>query len=90
MNSARDELHLLYLGLFLVGGLCTGAGILNLYWSFGRETGTLNSDHATVGFSGMDDIQLLQAADFSIPLVVVGFCCLVIANATAWKETDGY
>jgi hypothetical protein len=90
MTTERDEIHPLYLALFLFGGLCTGTGIMNLYFSFGRPDGALNGAFAVTGFSGLDDIQLLDAADFSIPLVVVGVCCLIIGSAWAWKETDGY
>ncbi len=89
-ETARDELHLLHLGLFIIGGLCTGTGIINLYWSFGWEGGPVNTNLSAVGSSAMDNISLLPAADFSIPLVVIGVFCLILANATAWKETDGY
>lgn len=88
--TTRDELHPLYLALFLIGGLCTGTGLLNLYWSFGWEGGDVNGNLAAVGNTAIDNVSLLPAADFAIPLVAVGVLCLVIANATAWKETDGY
>ncbi len=88
--------HPMHLGLYIAGGLMLGAGILNLYWSFGwdpannGERAALNSGMAGVGFSALDNISLLPRADFSIPLVVMGLCMLIIANATAWKETGGY
>lgn len=88
--TARDDVHPLHLGLFLVGGLCTGFGILSLAWSFGYEGGPVNQHLGEVGYTAMDNLSLLPAADYSIFLLVVGVCCLVIANATAWKETDGY
>ena len=90
------ENNTMHLALYVLGALCLGAGILNLYWSFGWDPTNegvrhaLNSDFTGVGFTGLDNITLLPRADFSIPLVVVGICCLVIANATAWKETGGY
>ena len=86
----RDELHPLHLALFLIGGLCTGTGILNLYWSFGWPGGVLNGDFKTIGFDGIDNIAILPTADLAIPLLVVGVACVVMGTATAWKETDGY
>ena len=86
----RDSGNPFFTALYLTGGLCTGAGIISLYWSFGWPGGPLNGDLRQVGFSGIDNIELLSLGDFSIPSVVVGICCLVLANALAWKETDGY
>jgi hypothetical protein len=89
--EARDELHPLYLSLFLIGGACVATGILNLYWSFGYEGGSVSEHISEVGFTALDNVAWpLQNAQFSIPLVVVGLLCLVFANATAWKDTDGY
>jgi hypothetical protein len=86
--------HPLHLVLYLFGGLCLGSGILSLYWSFGHSDPAgripMNTDFARVGWSALDNIAPLAAADFSIPLVVVGAVCLIIGNATAWKETGGY
>jgi len=79
-----------YVALFLVGGLCTGSGILSLYWSVGWDGGPLNSNFAEVGFTGIDNIALLGMADFGIPLLAAGILFLVLANAFAWKETKGY
>lgn len=94
MTTSRDELHPIYLALFIIGGLCTGTGILNLWWSFGYADAPLTDNVSMhldkIGNTALDNIGLLETADFSIPLVIVGVACLVIANATAWKETDGY
>ena len=76
--------------LYLVGGGCLGSGLLFLYWSFGWESGPLNSDFAAIGFSGLDNIAFLDSSNFSIGLVICGLLCLVVANMDAWKETDGY
>ncbi len=88
--ASRDELHPLYIGLFLVGGLGTGFGILNLYWSFGWPGGDFNSNLSAIGYSALDNLDTLDAAYYAIPSLVAGLCCLILANATAWKETDGY
>lgn len=76
--------------LFLLGGLCLGAGLLTLYWSFGWPGGPLNSNFALVGFNGLDNITALDPSDYSIPLVVVGLSCLIFGNSIAWRYTGGY
>ena len=90
MADSREESHPLHMALLLLGGLCLGTGILNLYYSFGWHGGDMNSDFAQVGFSGLDNIALKPTAEFAIPLVVIGALCMIFANATAWQETDGY
>jgi hypothetical protein len=95
--AARNDLTQ-YIALFLVGGLCTGAGVVNLYYCFGSDADSatdfahqgMNTNLAQVGFSAMDNLRALPAAEFSLPLIIVGVACLVLANANAWKETDGY
>jgi len=79
-----------HFALYILGGLCVGAGLLSLYWSFGWAGGTLNSNYAVIGFSGLDNISALDPSDYSIPLVVIGICCLVYGNAIAWRYTGGY
>ena len=88
--EAREDVPYLYIGLFIVGGLCVATGIVNLYDAFGVPEGAMNRNLNVVGFTALDNLDLLPSADFAIPFVLVGLCCLVIANVTAWKETDGY
>lgn len=88
--ETREDVPYLYIGLFVVGGLCVATGIIHLYYSFGFSDGPLNQHIDKVGFTGLDNLALQPSGDFAIPFVLVGLCCLVIANATAWKETDGY
>jgi hypothetical protein len=83
-------LHPLHLFLYLLGGGAVGTGLILLYGAFGWPQGSLNSDFAGVGFSGLDDIQLLSGAEIAVALIVVGIVCLVFGNATAWRETGGY
>lgn len=90
MSEPKSELHAFHLALLIFGGLCAGFGVVNLYYSFGWAGGDLNSNHALVGFSGLDNIGLLPSSSLAIPAVVIGALCMIIANATAWKETDGY
>lgn len=84
------ELHPMHFGLLLFGGLCFGTGVINLYYAFGWPGGDMNTDFSQIGFSGIDNIELLPPGDLALPLIAIGGLCLVIANATAWKETDGY
>ncbi len=86
----RDHGTPAYLALYVVGGLCTGAGILSMAFSLGWEGGDLNTNFEEVGFSAVDNLSLLPLADFAIPILVCGIVLLVMANAFSWKETDGY
>ena len=73
-----------------LGGLLLGFGIVNLYYSFGWDGGPMGQNFQGVGFSGVDNIGLLPAADYSIPMVVMGIMVLVALNAVAWRHTGGY
>lgn len=88
--EAREDVPYLYIGLFIAGGLCVGTGIVNLYYAAGLPEGDINGHLDVVGFTALDNITRFPSASFALPLVLVGVCCLVIANITAWKETDGY
>lgn len=89
--TAEDaEGTIVYLVGLLSGGLILGFGIRSLYYSFGVPGNCLNCDVARIGFSGLDDIQLLPAADYSIGLVVAGVLVMVALNAVAWRRTGGY
>jgi len=89
-KNSEDEVHFLHLGLFLIGGLFTGSGLLSLYWAVGYAPGGLNEHLQQVGFNGVDNITTFGSASLSLALVVSGIMCLVIGNATAWRETGGY
>ena len=73
-----------------IGGLLLGTGIVNLYYSFGWDEGPMGQDFSGVGFSGVDNIGLLPAAEYSVPLIVMGVMILVGLNANAWRHTGGY
>jgi len=90
-KSGEQEGNLAYLVGLLTGGLILGFGILSLYWSFGWRTDScLNCDITSVGYTGMDNLSTLPAADYSIGMVVFGVLILVVLNARAWKVTGGY
>lgn len=89
-DAPPEKTHAIYLALYVLGGLCIGTGLVNLYFSFGDPAGPLNSDFAHVGFTGLDNIVPLPPSDFAVPLVVIGILCMIYGNATAWKQTGGY
>ena len=91
LSSTDREGSLVYLVGLLSGGLILAFGIRSLYWSFGwAAEECLNCDLAGVGSSGVDNLGLLPAADYSIGLVVAGVLVLVVLNAGAWRRTGGY
>lgn len=89
-TSTTEESSMLYTFGLLGGGLTLGFGIVSLYWSFGVPGTAINQDFALVGFSAIDNLRLLDAADYSIGLVVLGVLIMVLLNAIAWKRTGGY
>lgn len=92
MTTETDDTEgtLVYLVGLIAGGLVLGFGVVSLYFSFGWPETCLNCDLAQVGFTGIDNIKLLPAADYSIGLVVLGVLVLVALNAVAWRRTGGY
>jgi hypothetical protein len=98
-NEVKDtDSTLTHLILLIVGGISTGAGLINLYYSFGWAQGydssnariPMNTDLDTLGFTGLDNIYLLSSSSLAFPLVFVGVAMMVMANATAWRQTGGY
>ena len=82
--------NLWYLFGLLGGGLILGFGIMWLPWSFGWKEGCLNCDLGGTGFTGLDNLSPLPAADYSLGMVVFGVLTLVALNAGAWRRTGGY
>ncbi len=93
---ANEDGNIVYLFGLIGAGVLLGTGIVGLFYSFGFDAGQesyrtpLNTDFAQVGFSGLDNIGLLTAGEFSIGLVVAGLLIMVVLNASAWKSTGGY
>jgi hypothetical protein len=91
LHTSDREGSLVYLVGLLAGGLILAFGLRSLYWSFGWSGAEcLNCDLSSVGSSGVDNLGLLPAADYSIGLVVAGVLVLVVLNAGAWRRTGGY
>lgn len=94
-----DSANLVHLGLIIGGGLSVGVGILNLYWGFGHVPAgvsesaqriAFSDDFTAVGFSGLDNINILSSAHIAVPLIALGLVMMIGANATAWRRTGGY
>lgn len=89
-KTTEGEGSLVYLVGLLIGGLTLGFGIRSLYWSFGVPDTALNQDLAGMGFTGLDNLSLLPAANYSIGMIVLGVIVMVALNNFAWRYTDGY
>ncbi len=72
------------------GGLLLGFGLVLLWYSFGIPEGAMANHLGSLGSSGLDDITMLGAADFSIGMIVAGALTMVAFNAFAWRDTGGY
>ncbi len=90
-TSRETDGNPLYTFGLLAGGLLLGAGIMRLPYSFGwEEKNCLNCDFEGIGYSALDNLGTLPAADYSLGMVVAGFLLLVVINANAWRRTGGY
>jgi len=90
-HSAENEIGNLKYALGLPGaGICLGFGAVLLWYSFGAPVGLMANNLDTIGFSGLDNVTLLDAADFSIGMIVVGALIMIFLNAGAWRDTNGY
>lgn len=89
-ESKPSEGNILYTLGLPGGGLLLGFGVLLLYYSFGYEAGNMADNLSKIGASGVDNLSLLDAADYSIGMVVAGAVFMIFLNAGAWKHTGGY
>lgn len=89
-ESKASDGNLLYILGLPGGGLLLGFGVLLLYYSFGYEGGNMADHLNELGASGVDQLALLDAADYSIGMVVAGAVFMIFLNAGAWKHTGGY
>ena len=76
--------------LLLVGGLLVGLGVVNLYFAFGHPDSDLNGNAKIMGFTAIDNIQILPPAGIAFALIAAGAGTLVFLNARAWRYTAGY
>ncbi|HHO52550.1 MAG TPA: hypothetical protein ENK18_17200 [Deltaproteobacteria bacterium] len=90
-SPQQSDGNILHLVGLLVGGLILSFGIMGLPWSFGwADHECLNCDLAGVGFTGLDNIGWLPAADYSPGLIAFGLLTMIALNANAWRRTGGY
>ena len=81
-------------GIMLVaGGLCVATGVLTLAadsGGIGVGGGEVAEVISTLGYDGVDNIAIHSHGMIAVTLCIIGAAMMVIANAGAWKETDGY
>ena len=84
-------------GIWIVGGLCAGFGVLFLIGAFGPTGFGLMSDgqilpaastYKNFGYDASLDITMTSSGAIGIPLVLAGLVLMVYANANAWKDTN--
>ena len=77
--------------LWLVGGLCVGAGIVTgVSGGFGVACGEVATCFSQLGYDGVDNLQISGQGAAAIAFVLTGIGCLVTANSTSWQRTGGY
>ena len=77
--------------LWLIGGLCVGAGfVTGVTGGFGVPGGDVALMFPMLGYDGVDNLQITGQGAAAIALVLTGIGCLVTANRTAWQQTGGY
>jgi len=89
-KAPDGEASLVYIIGLITAGITLGFGLRSLYWSFGLPHTPQNQALALVGFTGLDNMQLLPAANYSFGLIVLGVIVMVALNHFAWRYTDGY
>ncbi len=87
--------------LWVIGGLCTGSGILMALGKLGGQSGIgLASDgeflgHASevfalTGYDATGEVTIFGQGWLALILALTGIAMMVYANAGAWKDTGGY
>lgn len=74
-----------------LGGTLAGSGIFCLLFGFQVDTGVdMAVSYASLGYTGLENVQILGLGWLGFLLVITGLCLLVSGNSTLWKKTDGY
>lgn len=77
--------------LLTLGGLSIGSGIMAaMVGGFGVPGGPASQVFPTLGYDGVADIGLGPYGVICLVLGAAGVAMMVAANATAWKDTNGY
>jgi hypothetical protein len=76
---------------WLVGGTCTGLGILlAANYGFNLPGGDVATQVSQLGADGHPFLGITWTGYGAITLFLVGMGLMIKANATAWKQTGGY
>jgi len=76
---------------WLAGGACAGLGVLlAAVYGFNMPGGDVATQFSQLGADGLPAVGITNTGMGAIVLVIIGACLMIKANATAWKQTDGY
>jgi hypothetical protein len=77
--------------LWIAGGLTVGVGLVNLLMgAFAVPGGDVALVFGTLGYDGLDDLQLTIHGKIGIPCFLAGAAMMIVASKDAWKTTGGY
>ena len=76
---------------WLVGGVCTGLGILlAALYGFNLPGGDVATQFSQLGADGLPALGITGTGYGAIALFIIGAGLMIKANSTAWKQTGGY
>jgi hypothetical protein len=77
--------------LWLAGGISVGLGMVSLTaYGFDQPNGEVSANFSQYGFDALPMLTIAPAGYTGFLMVVLGAVLMIRANATAWKQTDGY
>lgn len=77
--------------LYVSAGACVATGVLSLLFSFGMPwAGDIATTLDQVGWDAVSRITPSSTLVLALMCLGLGIPTLVVLNATAWKDTEGY
>ena len=79
------------IGLWLLGGILAGGGMLTMtLGGIGAPGGDVATQISKVGFDAIPEIAFTSSGMAALAMLVVGIGLMATASSSAWKETGGY